>query len=90
VAGGRRGWVSNTIRRRGAPPGWPTGRRGPVPPGRSPDAPWPERGGRSCPASADSVGAANAIGLPRYAKQAVDAQFTRWIMLHVQANPLPI
>ena len=30
------------------------------------------------------------IGLPRYAKQAVDQQFARWVMLHVQSNPLPI
>jgi Phage major capsid protein E len=29
-------------------------------------------------------------GLPRYAKQAVDQQFARWVMLHVQSNPLPI
>ena len=28
--------------------------------------------------------------LPRYAKQAVDQQFARWVMLHVQSNPLPI
>jgi hypothetical protein len=32
----------------------------------------------------------SAIGLPRYAKQAVDQQFARWVMLHVQSNPLPI
>jgi hypothetical protein len=25
-----------------------------------------------------------------YAKQAIDHQFARWIMLHVQSNPLPI
>jgi hypothetical protein len=30
------------------------------------------------------------IGLPRYAEQAVDQQFARWVMLHVQSNPLPI
>jgi hypothetical protein len=30
------------------------------------------------------------IGLPRYAKQAVDQQFARWVMLHAQSNPLPI
>jgi Phage major capsid protein E len=24
------------------------------------------------------------------AKQAVDQQFARWVMLHVQSNPLPI
>jgi hypothetical protein len=26
----------------------------------------------------------------RYAKHAVDQQFARWVMLHVQLNPLPI
>ena len=26
----------------------------------------------------------------RYAKQAVDQQFARWVMLHVQSNPPPI
>jgi hypothetical protein len=36
------------------------------------------------------VETANTIGLPRYAKQAVDQQFARWVMLHVQSNPLPI
>jgi hypothetical protein len=41
-------------------------------------------------APADSVETANTIGLPRYAKQAVDQQFARWVMLHVQSNPLPI
>jgi hypothetical protein len=30
------------------------------------------------------------VGLPRYAEQAVDQQFARWVMLHVQSNPLPI
>ena len=29
-------------------------------------------------------------GLPRYAKQGVDQQFARRVMLHVQSNPLPI
>jgi Phage major capsid protein E len=41
-------------------------------------------------APADFVETANAIGLPRYAKQAVDQQFAPWVMLHVQSNPLPI
>ena len=41
-------------------------------------------------APADFVETANTIGLPRYAKQAVDLQFARWVMLHVQSNPLPI
>jgi hypothetical protein len=27
---------------------------------------------------------------PRYAKQAVDQQCPRWVMLHVQSNPFPI
>ena len=42
-------------------------------------------------APADFVETANTIGLPRYAKQAVDQQFARWVMLHVQvqSNPLP-
>jgi hypothetical protein len=39
---------------------------------------------------ADFVETANTIGLPRYAKQAADQQFARWVMLHVQSNPLPI
>ena len=34
--------------------------------------------------------ASHTIGLSRYAKQAVDQQFARWVMLHVQFNPLPI
>ena len=41
-------------------------------------------------APADFVETANTIGLPRYAKQAVDQQFARWVMLHVQSNLLPI
>jgi hypothetical protein len=41
-------------------------------------------------APADFVETANTIGLLRYAKQAVDQQFARWVMLHVQSNPLPI
>jgi hypothetical protein len=41
-------------------------------------------------APADFVETTNTIGLPRYAKQAVDQQFARWVMLHVQSNPLPI
>jgi Phage major capsid protein E len=41
-------------------------------------------------APADFVETANTISLPRYAKQAVDQQFARWVMLHVQSNPLPI
>ena len=45
---------------------------------------------RQSNAPADFVETANTIGLPRYAKQAVDQQFARWVMLHVQSNPLPI
>ena len=30
------------------------------------------------------------FGLPRYAKQATDQQFARWVMVHVLSNPLPI
>ncbi len=41
-------------------------------------------------APADFVETVNTIGLPRYAKQAVDTQFQRWVTLHVQSNPLPI
>jgi Phage major capsid protein E len=41
-------------------------------------------------APADFVETANSIGLPRCAKQAVDQQFARWVMLHVQSNPLQI
>jgi Phage major capsid protein E len=41
-------------------------------------------------APADFVETANTIGLPRYAKQAADQQFARWVMLHVQSNSLPI
>ena len=36
---------------------------------------------------ADFVETANTIGLPSYAKQAVDQQFARWVMRHVQSNP---
>lgn len=41
-------------------------------------------------APADFVETVNTIGLPRYAKQAVDDEFGRWVKLHTQANPLPI
>ncbi len=41
-------------------------------------------------APADFVETVNTIGLPRYAKQAIDTQFARWVTLHVQSNPLPI
>jgi hypothetical protein len=41
-------------------------------------------------AARESRETANTIRLPRYAKQAVDQQFARWVMLHVQSNPLPI
>jgi len=41
-------------------------------------------------APADFVETANTVGLPRYAKQAVDQEFGRWVKLHTQSNPLPI
>ncbi len=41
-------------------------------------------------APADFVEAVNTIGLPRYAKQAVDMEFQRWVKMHLQSNPLPI
>ena len=41
-------------------------------------------------APADFVETVNTIGLPRYAKQAPDTQFGRWVALHAQSNPLPI
>jgi hypothetical protein len=41
-------------------------------------------------APADFVETANTIGLPRYAKQAIDQEFGRWVKLHTQSNPLPI
>jgi len=41
-------------------------------------------------APADFVETVNTIGLPRYAKQAIDDEFGRWVKLHTQANPLPI
>lgn len=41
-------------------------------------------------APADFVETANTIGLPRYAKQAIDQEFGRYVKLHTQSNPLPI
>jgi hypothetical protein len=38
-----------------------------------------------CPARTPEV-----PGLLRYAKQPVDQQFARWVMVHVQSKPLPI
>ena len=40
-------------------------------------------------APADFVEAVNTLGLPRYAKQALDAEFQRFVKLHLQSNPLP-
>lgn len=37
---------------------------------------------------ADFIEAVNTPGQPVYAKQAVDAEFQRWVKLHVQSNPL--
>ena len=41
-------------------------------------------------APADFVETVNTIGLPRYAKTAVDSEFQRWVKLHTQSNPLPV
>ena len=41
-------------------------------------------------APADFMETTNTIGIPRYAKQAPDAEFNRWVKLHTQSNPLPI
>jgi hypothetical protein len=41
-------------------------------------------------APADFIETVNTIGIPLYAKQAVDQEFQRWTKLHVQSNPLPI
>jgi Phage major capsid protein E len=45
---------------------------------------------RQYSAPADFVETANTIGLSRYAKQPLHQQLARWVMLHVQSNPLPI
>lgn len=41
-------------------------------------------------APADFVETVNTVGLPRYAKQAIDDEFGRWVKVHSQSNPLPI
>ena len=41
-------------------------------------------------APADFVETVNTVGLPRYAKQAIDDEFGRWVKVHTQSNPLPI
>lgn len=41
-------------------------------------------------APADFMETVNTRGLPKYAKQAVDSQFQRFVDLHTQMNPLPI
>jgi hypothetical protein len=41
-------------------------------------------------APADFMETVNTRGLPKYAKQAVDTQFQRFVDLHTQMNPLPI
>ncbi|MGE0108152.1 MAG: major capsid protein [Bdellovibrionales bacterium] len=41
-------------------------------------------------APADFVETVNTVGLPRYAKQAIDEKFARWVEVHAQSNPLPI
>jgi len=45
---------------------------------------------RNAFAPADFVEAVNTLGIPRYAKQAVDPEFQRWVKVHLQSNPLPI
>lgn len=39
-------------------------------------------------APADFIETVNTLGLPRYAKMAIDQEFQRWVKLHVQSNPL--
>lgn len=41
-------------------------------------------------APADFMDTVNTVGLPRYARQAVDPEFNRWVKIHTQANPLPL
>mgnify|MGYP000164546925 FL=1 len=41
-------------------------------------------------APADFMEAVNTVGLPRYAKQAPDTEFNRFVKLHTQSNPLSI
>jgi hypothetical protein len=41
-------------------------------------------------APADFIETVNTIGLPRYAKQAVDPRFQRFVEVHAQMNPLPV
>jgi hypothetical protein len=41
-------------------------------------------------APADTISAANTVGLPLYAMQAPDHRFNQFVDLHLQSNPLPI
>lgn len=41
-------------------------------------------------APADFMDTVNTIGLPRYARQAVDPEFGRFVKIHTQQNPLPL
>lgn len=41
-------------------------------------------------APADFIETVNTVALPKYAKQAVDSRFQRYVELHAQSNPLPI
>lgn len=41
-------------------------------------------------APADFWDTANTLGLPRYARTAMDTEMQRWVKLHVQMNPLPL
>jgi hypothetical protein len=41
-------------------------------------------------APADFMETVNTIGLPRYAKVAVDQRFNQFVEIHAQQNPLPL
>lgn len=41
-------------------------------------------------APADFFDTVNTIGLPRYARTALDTEMSRWVKLHTQTNPLPL
>ena len=41
-------------------------------------------------APADFIETVNTVGLPLYAKQAIDAELQRWMKIHTQSNPLAL
>ena len=41
-------------------------------------------------APADFSETVNTVGLPRYARAAMDPEFGRWVKMHLQSNPLPL